>query len=265
MVSHIDDDHINGIQKLTDALAQRGARQSRGGEVCPLLVQLVRRARRRRSRRELAGEAGQASLQSLERADMPEIDDEHGAAAHAERRRRAYAGHRPRRAEAEGNKPVIGGLVMAKKGQTEIRHRGRQGDGHRSAGEPASKALRKDWAKALKKPTKKARQAALQELFLPDKKLDKSIPNLSSIVVLVKVGGKKFLLTGDAHGGTSSRPGRSLVWGRAGQDRSVEDAAPRQHPEHDRGLSEVLRRRPLCLFRRRQVRQSGPADDRSRW
>jgi beta-lactamase superfamily II metal-dependent hydrolase len=61
-------------------------------------------------------------------------------------------------------------------------------------------ALRKAWAKALKKPTKKARQAALQELFLPKKELDKSVPNLSSIVVLVEVGGRKLLLTGDAHG-----------------------------------------------------------------
>ena len=27
MVSHIDDDHINGIQKVTDKLAQRHARR----------------------------------------------------------------------------------------------------------------------------------------------------------------------------------------------------------------------------------------------
>jgi hypothetical protein len=51
-------------------------------------------------------------------------------------------------------------------------------------------ALRKAWAKALKKRTKKARQAALQELFLPARSQDKSVPNLSSIVVLVEVGGK---------------------------------------------------------------------------
>ena len=48
-------------------------------------------------------------------------------------------------------------------------------------------ALRKEWAKALKKRTEAARQAALQALFLPNKWLDKSIPNLSSIVVLVEI------------------------------------------------------------------------------
>src|SRR5690606_17490448 len=38
------------------------------------------------------------------------------------------------------------------------------------------------------------------ELFLPSRKLDRSVPNLSSIVVLVETGGRSLLLTGDAHG-----------------------------------------------------------------
>jgi hypothetical protein len=52
----------------------------------------------------------------------------------------------------------------------------------------------------LKQSETSARKAALQELFLPKGKQDKSVPNLSSIVVLVEVGGRKLLLTGDAHG-----------------------------------------------------------------
>jgi len=60
--------------------------------------------------------------------------------------------------------------------------------------------LRADWAKALQQPTKAARQAALQDLFLPAKSQDKSVPNLSSIVVFVEIGGRTLLLTGDAHG-----------------------------------------------------------------
>jgi hypothetical protein len=100
--------------------------------------------------------------------------------------------------QLEGNKPV-NGFVQAKKGQKPIVIEGAKVT---VIGPLASRleALRKEWAKALKKPTKQARQAALQELFLPSAKLDKSVPNLSSIIVLVEVDGKKLLLTGDAHG-----------------------------------------------------------------
>lgn len=62
-------------------------------------------------------------------------------------------------------------------------------------------ALRKAWKKAMAKPDKAAREAALQDLFLPTKSLDKSIPNLSSIVVLAEFpNGASLLLTGDARG-----------------------------------------------------------------
>jgi hypothetical protein len=96
------------------------------------------------------------------------------------------------------NQPM-NGVVMAKKGQQKISI---EGANVTVIGPLESRldALRKAWAKALKKPTKKSRQAALQELFLPKKSQDKSVPNLSSIVVLVEVGGRKLLLTGDAHG-----------------------------------------------------------------
>jgi beta-lactamase superfamily II metal-dependent hydrolase len=96
------------------------------------------------------------------------------------------------------NQPM-NGVVMAKKGQQKISI---EGANVTVIGPLESRldALRKAWAKALKKPTKKSRQAALQELFLSKKSQDKSVPNLSSIVVLVEVGGRKLLLTGDAHG-----------------------------------------------------------------
>lgn len=61
--------------------------------------------------------------------------------------------------------------------------------------------LRRAWKKAVAKPDKQAREAALQELFLPAKSLDRSVPNLSSIVVLAEFpGGHSLLLTGDARG-----------------------------------------------------------------
>src|SRR5262249_40841077 len=98
----------------------------------------------------------------------------------------------------EGNDPV-GGFVMAHKGQQPFSIEGAK---VRVVSPLKSRleALRREWAKALKKPTKKARQAAVQALFLPAKSLDKSVPNLSSIVVLVEIGKRKLLLTGDAHG-----------------------------------------------------------------
>jgi hypothetical protein len=56
--------------------------------------------------------------------------------------------------------------------------------------------LRKEWAKWQAKQKKKD-TAALAELAVS---LDNSVPNLSSIVVLLEIGGAKLLLTGDALG-----------------------------------------------------------------
>lgn len=62
-------------------------------------------------------------------------------------------------------------------------------------------ALRKAWRKAVGEPDETARNAALQELFLPRKSLDTSVWNLSSIVVLAEfAGGGSLMLTGDARG-----------------------------------------------------------------
>jgi hypothetical protein len=61
--------------------------------------------------------------------------------------------------------------------------------------------LREAWKKAVATPDKQAREAALQELFLPARSLDRSIPNLSSIVVMAEFpGNRSMLLTGDARG-----------------------------------------------------------------
>ena len=62
--------------------------------------------------------------------------------------------------------------------------------------QPELLALQKkhdDWLKKLKEKGKIPRQALAAYV-------DKSVPNLSSIVVLAKAGGKTMLLTGDARG-----------------------------------------------------------------
>ena len=50
------------------------------------------------------------------------------------------------------------------------------------------------WLRAQKEKKKKSPEAALAAF------VDKSVPNLSSIVVLAELGGKSMLLTGDARG-----------------------------------------------------------------
>ena len=200
MVSHIDDDHINGIQALTSTLVAAG----------PANPAAVRFARFWfNSFDKLVGpkpaglsaeaEAATASLQSLVSAvNLPGVDDEHAQLIMQSVGQGMTLATDLRSLQLDGNQPV-GGFVMAKKGQKKFAI---EGADVTIIGPLDSKleALRKAWAKALKKPTKKARQAALQELFLPEKSLDKSVPNLSSIVVLVEVSGRKLLLTGDAHG-----------------------------------------------------------------
>jgi beta-lactamase superfamily II metal-dependent hydrolase len=195
MVSHIDDDHINGVQKLTSTLV--AARPSE-----PAAVKFSRFWFNSFDKlvgpkpAGLSGKAATASLQSL--IDEVEVDDEHATLIMQSVGQGNLLAADIRTLRLNDNQP-INGVVMAKKGQQKISI---EGANVTVIGPLDSRleALRKAWAKALKKPTKKARQAALQDLFLPKKSLDKSVPNLSSIVVLVEVGGRKLLLTGDAHG-----------------------------------------------------------------
>jgi hypothetical protein len=198
MVSHIDDDHIFGIQKLTSTLVAATAAN-------PAAVKFTRFWFN--SFDKLVGpkpagmppEAQTASLQSLVSPDnLPGVDDEHAQLIMQSVGQGNALASDLRSLLLQDNKPV-GGLVIAKQGQAAFDIEGAKV----TVIGPLQKRLdklREAWAKALQKPSKEARQAALQELFLPEKSMDKSIPNLSSIVVLVEVGGKKLLLTGDANG-----------------------------------------------------------------
>ena len=209
MVSHIDDDHINGIQKVTDSLRNVTPQNPAAVKfdrfwfnsfdkiVGPKPQDLSSDA-----------EAEVASLQSLGQElatgldDFDDVDDEEKEHSSLVMQSVGQGIQLAGDLSALGltDNPPVGGLVMAKVGQPKFDIEGAKVTvvGPR---ENRIDALRKEWLKALKKPNKKERKAALQELFLPSKSLDKSIPNLSSIVVLVEVGGKKLLLTGDAHGG----------------------------------------------------------------
>ena len=138
----------------------------------------------------------------------------------------------------QGNAPVIGGFVRAKKGQADIRHRGGQDHDHRAAREPA-----RGFAQRLGQGAQKDNQEGAPSCaagFVPARGETGQVDPKSFVDCRAgEVDGTKLLLTGDAHGerrrqgleGTRSRD-------RSGHDRFFENAAPRQHPEHDRGLSQ---------------------------
>jgi hypothetical protein len=197
MVSHIDDDHIFGIQKVTNALVS----------ATPANPAPVKFARFWFNSFEgivgpkpagMPSDAAQASLQSLVSDVMPQVDDHHAELVMESIPQGNALASDLRTLGLNGNSPV-NGLVVAKKGQKAFDIEGAKVTVIGPLQNRLDK-LRDAWAKALSKPDKAARQAAMQELFLPAKSLDKSVPNLSSIVVLVEVGGKKLLLTGDAFG-----------------------------------------------------------------
>lgn len=198
MVSHIDDDHINGIQKLTDKLRNATAAQPKDVEFARFWFNSFDDLVGPKPA-SAAGEAATASLQSLvDPANVPGVDDEHATLIMQSVPQGNALASDLSALGLKGNKPV-GGFITAKKGQKKIPIDGAQVTILGPLQDRLDN-LRDEWAKALSKPDKAGRQAALQSLFLPASKQDKSVPNLSSIVVLVEIGNRKLLLTGDAHG-----------------------------------------------------------------
>lgn len=199
MVSHIDDDHINGIQKLTSSLLEATASDPGAVKFSKFWFNSFDKLVGAKPAG-VSDEVAAASLQSLvSEIELPSA----GHDDHAELLMQSISQGNDLAADLrslglEGNQPV-NDFVSARKGQKKYDIEGAK---LTVVGPLQSRldALRKEWAKALKKPTAQTRQAALQSLFLPAKSMDKSIPNLSSIVVFVEVGGHTLLLTGDAHG-----------------------------------------------------------------
>jgi hypothetical protein len=197
MVSHIDDDHINGIQQVTSQLV---ALKPKSGDVkfnrfwFNSFDQLVGP-----KPAGLSKEVAVASLQSLvDPANVPGVSDELATAVMQSVKQGNALASDLRALELDRNLPV-NDFISAKHGQPPYQI---DGAAVTILGPLANRLekLRETWAEALRKPSKEARQAALQELFVPKAKEDKSVPNLSSIVVLVEIEGRKLLLTGDAHG-----------------------------------------------------------------
>ncbi|TIR17101.1 MAG: hypothetical protein E5X33_27035 [Mesorhizobium sp.] len=197
MVSHIDDDHINGIERLTDELMRASPRQ---GDITfrrfwfNAFDEIVGPAP------DQLADANNAAALELSKAPISSLpagalsDDAQAVIQSIPQGNKLAANLRS--LKLQGNQPLQG-LIEAGTGQTGV-----DIDGASVTVIAPLKsrldALRTAWRKALKIPAGDARNAALQGLFAT--KLDNSVPNLSSIVVLVQVEGKSLLLTGDARG-----------------------------------------------------------------
>ncbi|ANL49729.1 metallo-beta-lactamase family hydrolase protein (plasmid) [Rhizobium phaseoli] len=195
MVSHIDDDHINGLQRLANRLTAVDPQH-------PAEVKFDRFWFN--SFEDIVGPCRPASSsdsvhpQALAASILPNLGDEDAQAIVESVGQGMSLAADLGTLHLKGN-PPFGGLIVAKAEQNPIDVRGAKVT---VVGPLKARLddLQTAWCEAVKKPTKEAREAAVQALFLPDAKLDKSIPNLSSIAVLVEIRGKKIFLTGDAQG-----------------------------------------------------------------
>ncbi len=205
MVSHIDDDHINGLQKITRKLVNAGP-----GDEKPVKFErfwfnsfpdIVGPAK--------PGAAPSAQPMAVAQEIAPELD---GVDLPEDVEELLHQGQAVVQSVGQGNdlaadlgslqlgdNQPVGGLVSARAGQGPFNILGAQVT---VVGPRANRLerLREAWREAVEEAEAKKRKAKLQELFLPSSKLDDSVPNLSSIVVLVDLGGKRLLLTGDALG-----------------------------------------------------------------
>ncbi len=198
MISHIDDDHIKGILELTQELVTASDLQD------PLLVKLKNVWHNTfddiigndpdKLRSSITAVFGAAALDG-------EIEveglDEHGAKVLASvPQGRNLRDNVNKLAGNPGgptlNKEFKGKVIQTKNGSSIDMKKGLR---FTVAGPMKAElaALQKEHDKFLAKK-KKATPAALAAYT------DKSVPNLSSIVVLAEVGTKKILLTGDARG-----------------------------------------------------------------
>jgi hypothetical protein len=199
MVSHVDDDHIRGILDLT--------REMRESPHAPLLRvvsfwhnsfdDLIGNDASELSGN-VAAQFGAASLAGGLPADatLDSDEPEHVVIDTLKVLASIEQGHRLRGdAEALGfpRNPEFGGKLIAA-ARKAVKIGGSLTFTVAGPMTPELKALQKKHAEFLKKHKGKTPKAALAAY------VDKSVPNLSSIVVLAKAGGKSMLLTGDARG-----------------------------------------------------------------
>lgn len=194
MVSHVDDDHVKGILDLTKELRDLKQAQS------PLFLRVGSLWHNsfddllETTPKELKAEAGfgaAALAGEIEVADDEEFD--------AAKVLASIPQGRDLRLDAEFFKWKIndkfkGKLILATGNAKAVPLKGGLKFTVVGPMKPELEALQKEHDKWLRKQKKKSPEAALAAF------IDKSIPNLSSIVLLAEAEGKTMLLTGDARG-----------------------------------------------------------------
>lgn len=191
MVSHIDDDHINGILDLTDELLRKKQKP-----FCEILCLW------HNSFDDVIGNHDEDLFSELqEDVKVASIGGVPPSGQHIERHNAAVVASVGQGRKLRSNAEALGlrtndpfsGLVLA---ETAEGTRFDWGDGLKltvlGPTRERVEELHKEWEKVLKE---KGKQAAISAAYEDD-----SAFNLSSIVVLAELGGKRMLLTGDARG-----------------------------------------------------------------
>ena len=198
MVSHVDDDHIKGILDLTRKLRDQKQNQQ------PLTVAVKSLWHNSfddllgTTPEELKGEAAFGAAALSGEIDVEGIEQLDTAKVLA-----SIPQGRDLRIDAEflewkPNREFDGELVLATKKTEVVELDGGLKMSVVGPMKPELQALQKAFDKWLRERDKKKKgkeEAAVLAAFV-----DKSVPNLSSIVVLAEVGKKRMLLTGDARG-----------------------------------------------------------------
>lgn len=194
MVSHVDDDHIKGILDLTKELRSQREDQE------PLLVRVASLWHNsfddllKTKPEELKAEAGFGAA-----ALAGDIEVEDGVELETAMVLASIPQGRDLRNDGEflnwkRNDKFKGKLLLATKGAKPVLLDGGLKVTVVGPLQPEVQALQNEHDKWLRKQKKGSSEAALAAF------VDKSIPNLSSIVVLVEAQGMRMLLTGDARG-----------------------------------------------------------------
>ena len=196
MLSHVDDDHVNGVLQMIGGIAE-----NRPGAATWLDIRRFWHNSFADLLGSTAAKAGQASLAGLAQDAKAAIAGTGTLAAaggdlqtHRELAVLASIGQGRElrdylvQLKLEGN-PPFGDVLSSTSGHRDIDGAKVTVLGPRT---PRLDALRKAWARASGSP------AAVAGLFRDS--LDASVPNLSSLVLLVEIGKRKILLTGDARG-----------------------------------------------------------------
>jgi beta-lactamase superfamily II metal-dependent hydrolase len=198
MVSHIDDDHINGILALTNHILEREADGAdRPYEIDRLWHNSFDVIVKKAKAQSAAFEAVAQAAASDGGVSTLGLDEDTAAIAVSVPQGRDLRNNSTA-LDLDVNRPFEDLVAAPAKGKKTVK----VGSGltFTVVGPNAERLdnLEADWKKKLKAKKKKPTAAELQQLAADF--LDESVYNLSSIVVLAEVGGKSMLLTGDARG-----------------------------------------------------------------